>query len=430
VAVPRSSIERVFREESGRILASLIRVLGDFDLAEDALQDAFAVALERWPSAGVPENPGAWITTAARHKAIDLLRRGKVRREETAGELLEGDPAAGARGSRSHTHAEEEAIALLESRSGSTLSDDRLRLIFTCCHPALNREAQVALTLHTLGGLTTPEVARAFLLPPATLGQRLVRAKQKIRQAGIPYQVPDVDLLPERLPAVLIVLYLIFNEGYSATAGDDLIRGELCSEAIRLGRILASLMPREGEVLGLLALMLLQDSRRAARISPEGGLVLLEEQDRGLWDQDEIEEGKRLLDEALSLHRPGSYQIQAAIAALHAEAERAEDTDWPQIVALYETLLRLHPTPVVALNHAVAVAMAEGPEPGLALIEEIGRHGFLEDYLHFHSSRADLLRRLHRHAEAREAYRRALDLAGSTPERQFLTRRLSSLENS
>ncbi len=429
MAVPSGSIERVFREESGRILASLIRVLGDFDLAEDALQDAFAVALERWPSAGVPENPGAWITTAARHKAIDLLRRSKVRREDAAGALLEGEhPAPGAQASRSHTQAEEEAIALLESRSGSTLSDDRLRLIFTCCHPALNREAQVALTLHTLGGLTTPEVARAFLLPPATLGQRLVRAKQKIRQAGIPYQVPDVDLLPERLPAVLIVLYLIFNEGYSATAGDDLIRGELCSEAIRLGRILASLMPREGEVLGLLALMLLQDSRRAARISPEGELVLLEEQDRGLWDHDEIEEGKRLLDEALSLRRPGSYQIQAAIAALHSEAETTEDTDWPQIVALYETLLRLHPTPVVALNHAVAVAMAEGPEPGLALIEEIGRHGFLEDYLHFHSARADLLRRLRRHAEAREAYRRALDLAGSTPERQFLMRRLRALE--
>jgi len=429
VAVPRSSIERVFREESGRILASLIRVLGDFDLAEDALQDAFAVALERWPRDGVPENPGAWITTAARNKAIDLLRRRKVRGEGAAETDLEGGPAAsGTESAPNYARVEEDTIALLESNSGSTLTDDRLRLIFTCCHPALNREAQVALTLRTLGGLSTPEIARAFLLPPATLGQRLVRAKQKIREARIPYQVPGADLLPERLPAVLIVLYLIFNEGYSATAGEDLMRRDLCAEAIRLARILVSLMPRESEVLGLLALMLLHDSRRAARISAEGEIVLLEEQDRDLWDQDEIEEGKKILEAALSMRRPGNYQIQAAIAALHSEAEAAEDTDWPQIVALYETLLRLQPSPVVALNHAVAVAMAEGPEPGLALIDEIGRLGVLDDYLHYHSARADLLRRLNRRDEARETYRRALDLAGSTPERRFLERRLREVE--
>jgi len=429
VPVPRLSIERVFREESGRILASLIRVLGDFDLAEDALQDAFAVAIERWPDDGVPDNPGAWITTAARHKAIDLLRRRKVRGETTAEAAIEEEPAAsGTDNSPSFARVEEDTIALLDSRFGSTLSDDRLRLIFTCCHPALNQQAQVALTLRTLVGLSTPEIARAFLLPPSTLGQRLVRAKQKIREARIPYQVPGPDLLPERLPAVLIVLYLIFNEGYSATTGEDLIRRELCSEAIRLGRILVALMPREAEVLGLLALMLLHDSRRAARISPSGEIVLLEEQDRDLWDEDEIEEGKKILEEALSLRRPGGYQIQAAIAALHSESEEAEDTDWPQIVALYETLLRMQPSPVVALNHAVAVAMAEGPEPGLALIDEIGRHGVLEDYLHFHSARADLLRRLNRRDEAREAYRRALDLAGSTPEQMFLRKRLSDLE--
>ncbi|HEV8377180.1 MAG TPA: RNA polymerase sigma factor [Candidatus Polarisedimenticolia bacterium] len=429
MSVPRQAIERVFREESGRILASLIRVFGDFDLSEDALQDALATALVRWKNDGVPENPAAWITTAARHRAIDLLRSRKARGEETRGRGFESEPSyerqEAAPGS---PRAEEDLITMLESRLDSPLEDDRLRLVFTCCHPALNREAQVALTLRTLGGLTTPEIARAFLIPPATLGQRLVRAKQKIREARIPYRVPPEDLLPERFPAVLVVLFLIFNEGYSATAGDDLIRRELCAEAIRLGRILVSLMPREAEALGLLALMLLQDSRRAARISPSGDLVLLEEQDRALWDREEIREGKEILETALRMRRPGAYQIQAAIAALHSEAEQAGETDWPQITALYDTLLAIHPTPVVALNRAVAVAMADGPERGLVLIEEIQRTAALEDYPYLHAARADLLRRLGRVDEARSAYLQSLDRAGNAPERSFLRSRLASLE--
>ncbi len=408
MTVSRRAIERVFREESGRILASLIRVLGDFALAEDALQDALATALERWPEEGAPDNPGAWITTAARHKAIDMLRRRKVRGEEAGG------PA-------------QETIAMLESRPDVALEDDRLRLIFTCCHPAINQDAQVALTLRTLGGLTTPEIARAFLVPSATLGQRLVRAQAKIREARIPYEVPDGAALAERLPAVLAVLYLIFNEGYSASTGDDLIRCELCAEAIRLARILKALMPEEPEVLGLVALMLLQDSRRAARVSPGGEIVLLEDQERARWDRGEIEEGRETLDHALRMRRAGGYQIQAAIAALHSEAERPEKTDWLQIVALYDTLLRIQPSPVVALNRAVAVAMAQGPGCGLDLIEEIGRSGALEEYIHFHSARANLLGRLGRREEARAAYRRALGLAGSTPERTFLRRRLEVL---
>jgi RNA polymerase sigma-70 factor, ECF subfamily len=412
VTVPRQEIERVFREESGRILASLIRLSGDFDLAEDALQDALAVALARWGEDGVPENPGAWITTAARHKAVDLLRRRKIRDAPLS---ESSDPG-------------EEPPPMLDPRADSPLEDDRLRLVFTCCHPALNREAQIALTLRTLGGLTTPEIARAFLVPPATLGQRLVRAKQKIREARIPYQVPQADLLPERLPSVFLVLYLIFNEGYSATTGDDLVRRELCAEAIRLGRILNALMPREPEALGLLALMLLQDSRRAARLSLSGALVLLEDQDRSLWDEEEIREGKEILEKALRMGRPGAYQIQAAVAALHAEAEQADETDWPQIVALYEALLAIQPTPVVALNHAVAVAMAQGPERGLVLIDAIGRRGALEDYSYYHAARADLLRRLGRSQEARSSYLRAFDLAGNVPERDFLRSRLASLE--
>jgi len=427
VTVSRQAIERVFREEHGRILAGLIRVLGDFDLAEDALQDALAVALEHWGEEGVPDHPAAWITTAARRKAIDLLRRRKVRGERaaggSAGQEMPEQPLDAARAS----HAEEEAIALLTSHAGPP-EDDRLRLIFTCCHPALHREAQVALTLHTLGGLTTPEIARAFLVPSATLGQRLVRAKQKIREARIPYQVPGADLLPERLPSVLLVLYLIFNEGYAATAGEDLIRRELCAEAIRLGRILAALMPEEPEVLGLLSLMLLQDARRAARLSGEGTIVLLEDQDRELWDREAIEEGRHCLEKALVARRTGPYLIQAAIAALHCESSGPEQTDWPQIVALYASLMRLQPSPVVALNHAVAVALAQGPRRGLELIEALGESHLLDEYLHFHSARADMLRRLERPAEARAAYLRALELAGSAPERGFLMRRLKELE--
>ncbi|HYO43953.1 MAG TPA: RNA polymerase sigma factor [Candidatus Limnocylindrales bacterium] len=409
---------RVFREEHGRALATLIRVLGDFDLAEEAVADAYVTALERWPEDGVPANPGAWITTTARNRAIDRVRRARVFAEKAA--LVARDVAFDAA-------ARHGALVAATEDEMHPIPDDQLRLIFTCCHPALAPEAAVALTLRTLGGLTTPEIARAFLVPESTLAQRLVRAKKKIREAGIAYEVPGPERLAGRLDSVLRVLYLVFNEGYSASSGEALIRQDLCAEAIRLARILAGQLPTEPEATGLLALMLLTDARRAAREGPRGELVRLEDQDRGLWDAARIAEGSALVEAALRAGRVGPYQLQAAIAAVHDEAAVAAETDWPQILGLYGVMARVAPSPVVDLNRAVALAQVAGPEVGLAAVDALAGDPALAGYRFLHATRADFLRRLGRWGEAAEAYERALALAPNQPERDFLERRIAEV---
>ena len=407
----KAAVDAAFRDEWGRVVATLIRTTGDWDLAEECAQDAFAMALQRWPKDGIPGRPGAWLTTAARNRAIDVLRRkavGAAKLREVAAMSVPPDSPAYA------------------SETGhSGVPDDRLRLMFTCCHPALSLEARVALTLRTLAGLTTAEIARAFLASEPTMAKRLVRAKQKIQHAGIPYRVPPAHLLPERTPGVLGVLYLLFNEGYSATTGADLVRQNLSAEAIRLARVLARLMPDEPEAAGLLALMLLHDARRPARLDDHGDLVTLEDQDRSRWDAAEISEGVSLLEDALRRGRPGPYQIQAAIAACHATAPTAERTDWPQIAALYGRLLEFLPTAVVELNHAVAVGMARGPFAGLELVEALEASGQLAGYHLLPATRADFLRRLGRNPDAAAAYAEALELASTDAERRFLRRRLA-----
>ncbi len=414
------TIETLYRSESGRVLATLVRLLGDLDLAEEAMHEAFATALESWPQTGVPDNPRPWLISTARFKAIDVMRR-RAR--------FDG--------------AQKDLVAHMESRASDApggneeigddeIEDDRLRLIFTCCHPALPPDGQIALTLREVCGLTTEEIARAFLVTPATLAQRIVRAKAKIRETRIPYEVPTPQELPERLDAVLQVIYLVFNEGYSAAAGAEVTRAELTGEAIRLGRLLADLPPEpevpKPEIMGLLSLMLLQESRRTARTSPTGELILLENQDRSLWNRAQIAEGVALVEKALKSRRFGPYTLQAAIAAVHAEAESAAATDWRQIVALYSQLVRIQPSPVVHLNRAVAIAMRDGPEVGLAHIDAVLEHGELGNYYLAHSARAEMYRRLGRTAEARSSYERALALTQQEPERQFLQERIRQLK--
>jgi len=412
----RELLDSLYRVDSGRILATLIRLLGDFDLAEEAMHEAFAAALSLWPSNGLPDNPRPWLISTARFKAIDTLRR-RARFDASQNDLVRHLEAQSSSAQRPN-----EQDSLQDS-----LEDDRLRLIFTCCHPSLAPEARVALTLREVCGLTTEEIAKAFLTTPRTLAQRIVRAKAKIRETRIPYEVPASQELPERLGAVLHVIYLVFNEGYSAAAGAEVTRAELTGEAIRLGRLLAELQP-EPEVIGLLSLMLLQESRRAARNSPTGELILLENQDRSLWNREQIAEGVALLEKALKTRRFDAYTLQAAIAAVHAEAESTAATDWRQIVTLYDQLLRIQPSPVVQLNRAVAIAMCDGPEAGLAQIDAVLEQGELANYYLAHSARADMYRRLGRTAEARASYEKALALTQQEPERQFLQERIRRLK--
>jgi RNA polymerase sigma-70 factor, ECF subfamily len=414
------AIETLYRSESGRVLATLVRLLGDLDMAEESMHEAFATALDTWPKTGIPDKPRPWLISTARFKAIDAMRR----RARFDG--VQRDLVAHMESRVNHAPSGNEEIGDEE------IEDDRLRLIFTCCHPALPPEGQVALTLREICGLTTEEIARAFLVTPATLAQRIVRAKAKIREASIPYEVPAPEELPERLAAVLQVIYLVFNEGYSAAAGAEVTRAELTGEAIRLGRLLTELQPEpevpKAEIIGLLALMLLQESRRAARTSPAGELILLENQDRSLWNRDQIAEGVALVEKALNSRRFGAYTLQAAIAAVHAEAESTAATDWRQIVTLYNQLVRIHPSPVAHLNRAVAIAMRDGPEAGLKHINAVLAHGELANYYLAHAARADMYRRLGRTDEARASYEKARSLTQQEPERQFLQERIRQLQ--